>query len=58
MNTLIYIMLTGALIPKYNDVHYYYQLSVLNFSKMTYSMLTFLSYVSMLLGTMIYNRYF
>ncbi|CDW84495.1 UNKNOWN [Stylonychia lemnae] len=57
-NTLVYIMLTGVLVPKYNDVSYYFQLTALNFSKMTYSMLTFVSYVSMLLGTMIYNRYF
>ena len=56
--TLIYFMLVGIVVPSFADVNYFFTLNVLHYSKFTVSMLNFISSVTMLVGTMIYNRYF
>lgn len=55
--TLLYYALCGMLVPSFQDVGYYFQLNVLQFSKLTYSLLTLLGFVSLMIGTLIYNRY-
>lgn len=56
--TLLYFLLCGALVPTFGDINYYFQINVINFSKFTISLLTLLSFVSLLGGTYIYNKYF
>jgi Na+/melibiose symporter-like transporter len=55
--TLLYFVLCGMLVPTFSDVNYFFQLNVLEFSKLTYSMLTLISFFSLLFGTMFYNKF-
>jgi hypothetical protein len=48
----------GLLVPSFGDVNYYFSINVLHFSKFSISMLTLLSYISLMGGTLLYNKYF
>jgi hypothetical protein len=56
--TLLFFFITGAIVPSFSDIGYYFSLNIVQFSKFTLSMLTVLGFVTLLLGTMIYNKYF
>lgn len=56
--TLLFFFITGAIVPSFSDIGYYFSLNVVQFSKFTLSMLTVLGFVTLLLGTMVYNKYF
>ena len=45
----------GASVPSFGDFLYYYQIEISGFSQFTYSMLTVLAYVTLLVSTFIYN---
>lgn len=47
----------GLLVPSFTDIWYYFKLDVIKFSKFTYSMLTLVAFCTLLLGTMLYNRF-
>lgn len=57
-NINIYILFTGLLVPSFNGFEYYFFMDCLNVSMWTYSLLTVLSFVVMLLGTQIYSIWF
>ena len=56
--TLLYFLLCGITVPSFGDVGYYFTLNVLKFSKFTFSLLSLLGYVTLFLGTLLYNKYF
>ena len=54
---LIFFLLCGLIVPSFGDIGYYFSLNVVKFSKFTVSMLTLLGFVTLLTGTMAYERY-
>jgi Na+/melibiose symporter-like transporter len=46
------------LVPSFGDIAYYFNLNIVQFSKFTVGMLTLLGFVTLLTGTMWYERYF
>jgi hypothetical protein len=56
--TIGFFLLGGLLVPTFGDINYYFVLSVVQFSKFTFSMLNILAYMSLLAGILMYNRYF
>lgn len=50
-------MLCGLCVPSFGDIGYYFSLNIVHFSKFTVSMLTLLGFVTLLLGTMAYERF-
>ena len=55
---LFYLVITGFLTPSFYSFGYYFMLDVAGISKFSYSMLTVLGYVTLLLGTQLFNKYF
>ena len=53
----MYYFLFGMLVPSFSDVSYYFQLNVLGFTKLTYSLLTLIGFISLMFGTFVYNKY-
>ena len=56
--TIGFFLLGGLLVPTFGDINYYFVLSVVQFSKFTFSMLNIVAYLSLLAGILMYNRYF
>ena len=46
------------MVPTFGDISYYFVLSVVQFSKFTFSLLNIVAYCSLLIGILLYNRYF
>ena len=55
---ILYLFIGGFLVPNFGSFGYYFMLDVVGISKFTYSMLTVLGYVCLLLGTQVFNKYF
>ena len=55
---ILYLFIGGFLVPSFGSFGYYFILDVVGISKFTYSMLTVLAYIWLLLGTQIFNKYF
>lgn len=48
----------GLIVPSFGDISYYFSLNVVQFSKYTVSMLTLLGFVTLLTGTLAFDRCF
>jgi Na+/melibiose symporter-like transporter len=55
--TILFFILCGFIVPTFGDIGYYFSLNIVKFSKFTVSMLTLLSFVSLLTGTIAYERF-
>jgi len=55
---IIYLMLTGALVPSFGSFGYYFMLDVVEISKFTYSLLGLLGFICLGIGTAMYQKYF
>ena len=55
---LMYILLSGLLVPTFDSFQYFFLLDVVGISKFTFSMLTMLTFACFLVGTQLYNRFF
>lgn len=55
---LMYILLSGLLVPTFDSFQYFFLLDVVGISKFTFSMLTMLTFGCFLVGTQLYNRFF
>jgi len=56
--TLAYFVLCGLVTPSFSDFWYFFQMEVVQFSRSTYALLTLLGYISLGLGTLLFNSYF
>lgn len=56
--TILFFLLTGVIVPNFGDMGYYFALNIVEFSKFTVSMLSLIGFLALLLGTILYNRYF
>jgi len=56
--TIGFFLVGGLLVPSFGDINYYFVLSVVQFSKFTFSLLNIVAYFSLFLGILLYNRYF
>ena len=55
---IIYLLITGILVPSFGSFSYFFMLDVVGISKFAYAMLTVLGYFTLLIGTSLFNRYF
>ena len=55
---IIYLLIGGLLVPSFGSFGYYFMLDVVGISKFTYSMLTVLGFVTLLVGTQLFNKWF
>ena len=53
--SLIFLFISGAIIPSFSDIMYFWQINVLEFSKQTIALLTLISFWTASLGTFIYK---
>ena len=51
-------MLSGLVSPSFGAIYYYFNLNVVKFDKPVISLLAFIGFITLLIGTMIYNKYF
>jgi hypothetical protein len=56
--TIGFFVMSAAVVPSYGEIQYFFNLNVVKFSKFTVSMLTIVSYVAILVGVIIFGRYF
>ena len=54
---ILYLVITGFLVPSFGSFGYYFMLDVVKISKFTYSMLTVLGFGCLLIGTQLFNKY-
>ena len=54
---VLYLIVGGLLVPSFSSFGYYFMLNVIKLSKFTYSMLTVLGFVGLLIGTQLFNKY-
>jgi Na+/melibiose symporter-like transporter len=54
---LLFFLLCGLICPSFGDIGYYFSLNVVHFSKFTVAMLTLLGFVTLLSGTLSYERF-
>ena len=52
----MFFLLCGLICPSFGDISYYFSLNIVHFSKFTVSMLTVLGFVTLLSGTLAYER--
>ena len=55
---IIYLIVTGFLVPSFSSFGYFFMLDVVGVSKFSYSMLTVLGYGCLLIGSQLFNNYF
>jgi hypothetical protein len=53
----MFFLLCALFVPSFGDISYYFSLNIVHFSKFTVSMLTLLGFVTLLTGTMAYERW-
>lgn len=53
--TLIFMLISRAVIPSYSDIMYYFMINVLDFSKKTIALLALASFSTAILGSFAYN---
>ena len=54
---IIYLIISGFLTPSFMSFSYFFTMDVLGISKFTYSMMTVMSNISILIGSKLYRRY-
>lgn len=57
-SVILYLVLTGFVVPSFGSFGYYFMMDVIGLSKFTYSMLTVLGFCCLLLGTQAYHKWF
>lgn len=55
LGTLIFILISCAIIPSYSDIMYYFMINVLDFGKKTIALLSLAAFCTAILGPFIYN---
>ena len=55
---ILYLVLTGLVVPSFGAFGYFFMLDVVELSKFTYSMLTVLGFFCLLIGSALYTKYF
>lgn len=55
---MLYFLVTGLVSPSFGTFGYYFYLNVIGISKFAYAMLTVVGYAALLVGTLLYNKYF
>lgn len=55
LGTLIFLFLSRAIVPSYDDIMYYWMITVLEFTKHTIALLTMIAYFTAMVGTFLYN---
>jgi hypothetical protein len=56
--SLLYFILFGLTVPHFGDFMYYFKTEVLGFSQMTYSLITLIGACTLLLGVIMYHKFF
>lgn len=56
--SLIFFLLIGMTVPRFDEFMYYFKTEVAGFSQFTYSILTLLGAVALIFGIFIYERFF
>lgn len=56
--TLLFFILIGFTVPRFDDFMYYFKIGPAGFSQFSYSILTLLGAIALIIGIMIYQRYF
>ena len=51
-------MIGGFLVPSFGSFGYYFMLDVVGVTKWTYSMLSVLGFICLLIGSQLFNKYF
>ena len=57
-SVILYLILTGIVVPSFSTFGYFFMLDVVELSKFTYSMLTVLGFFCLLIGSALYTKYF
>jgi hypothetical protein len=55
LGTLIFMLISRAIIPSYSDIMYYFMINVLEFSKKTIALLALASFSTAIIGSFFYN---
>lgn len=54
---ILFFLLNGLIVPSFGDFSYYFSINIVQFSKFTVSMLTLIGFITLLTGTMAYERW-
>lgn len=54
---ILFFLLNGLIVPSFGDFSYYFSINIVQFSKFTVSMLTLIGFITLLTGTMAYERF-
>jgi hypothetical protein len=57
-NFLLYFFISGFTVPHFNDFMYYFKTEVLGFNQMKYSLLTLVGASTLVVGVLLYQKYF
>ncbi|CDW91088.1 UNKNOWN [Stylonychia lemnae] len=55
--TLMYLICSGAIVPVFNDMTYFFQLNVIKFTKFTQSMIGVLAFFCLFVGAFAFTKY-
>lgn len=54
----LFLVLTGLIVPSFSEYMYYFNMQISKFTLLQYSILTLLSYVATLFGSIMYKCFF
>lgn len=57
LGPLVFLFISGSIIPSFSDITYYWMITVLEFSKRTIALLALIAYCTAFVGTFIYNSW-
>jgi len=57
-SVILYLLIGSIAVPSFSSFSYYFLLDEVHLSKFMYSMLTLLAYICLMIGSLLYNRYF
>lgn len=57
-SVILYLIIGGLTVPSFSSFSYYFLLDEVHVSKFMYSMMTMVAYFCLMLGSIMYNRYF
>ena len=55
---ILYLILKGLTVPSFGDFWYYYMTNIRNFSQIQYGYLGIVGNISLLIGSVLYSRFF
>jgi Na+/melibiose symporter-like transporter len=55
LGTMIFMLISRAVIPSYSDIMYYFMINVLEFSKKTIALLALVAFTTAIFGSFVYN---